>query len=300
MKFILVTLILTIFSCTTSKTEILKKTTIEEKKLFDAVSVFSNNNPDLALQKLLSIDADNYKNAYEVYNYIGVIYFKKNDLNNAEQYFKKSINRLYDFEDSHNNLAYIYMLKSRYTLAREEFLASLRINPNYEQAQKNLELLDQIVSNKIQYSTIEMFQEAEKESDYDKKIKAYKDLLKVKPNMLELKNNLAVAYFRKGNIEKSKKLLTEVLSNNPKYYEAHNNIAYILLKEKNYDRAIPHFLTSIRIKATYTIALLNLGDLFFEKKDYTNSKKVWLKVLTVEPSNRYVEERLKKISEMGI
>ena len=45
------------------------------------------------------------------YFYIGNVYFQKNELDQAEKYYKKAIRRETHNADAHNNLAWLYYVK---------------------------------------------------------------------------------------------------------------------------------------------------------------------------------------------
>ena len=245
--------------------------------------------------KTIDIDKDVY--GFEVANYIGIIYFKQKKYDDAKAMFRKSIKLYNEFADAHNNLGFIYFLQARYEQALNEFDVALLHDPNHENAKINLKLVDNILSKEITLETIEMFGDAKSLQSLDKKIDAYKVIIKKQPNLKEAKNNLAVCYFYKKDFKEARNILESLLIENPRYYEAHNNYAYLLFKESENDLSKRHLMTSIKLKPSYIIALINLGEVYAAEKDYVKAEKVWRTVIQVQPRNSFVISKLKKLIE---
>lgn len=268
-----------------------------EKKIDQAVEFYEAGNYAEALKLFQSIDLDKDVYGFEVANYIGIIYFKQKNYDDAKSMFRKSIRLYNEFADAHNNLGFIYFLQARYEQALNEFDVALLHDPNHENAKINLRLVDDILAKEITLETIEMFGDAKSLQSLDKKIDAYKEIIKKQPNLKEAKNNLAVCYFYKNNFKEARSILEELLKKHPKYYEAHNNYAYLLFKESENDLSKRHLMTSIKLKPSYIIALINLGEVYAADKDYVKAEKVWRTVIQVQPRNSFVISKLKNLNE---
>ena len=67
----------------------------------------------------------------------GNIYLKRNDLNNAEEEFKKALEAKPN-EASHTSLGYVYQRQKRYEAAIDHYNQALALNPEYSSALNNL------------------------------------------------------------------------------------------------------------------------------------------------------------------
>jgi len=77
------------------------------------------------------------------YLYMGNIYFQKNELENAESYYKKTIKKDPKNADAYNNLAWLYYIKKA-NLKEAEALASKAIDLNPSKADDYRDTLEKI------------------------------------------------------------------------------------------------------------------------------------------------------------
>jgi Tfp pilus assembly protein PilF len=288
-----------LFACSAPlapKKKALKKTASVDEIIEKAFRFFDQKKFNLALKEFQKVDIDEYEFAYEVQNYIGVIYLRKMNYKKAKAYFNDALSIEPRFADAYNNLGVLYIAQGRYELALSEFQSCLSHDPRHEKALKNRKLVDDILNKKISLETIEMFSKARNKSNYSDMAKAYEAILQKQPNLKEARNNLAVSYYYLGESSKAKKLLEALLKTNPRYHEAHNNYAYVLVHFGEEELAKRHYITSIKLKPTYTISLLNLGELFFKQKNFKDAERVWRTVLKVEPLNKQAIDLLKLLN----
>ncbi len=284
MKFIvrLLSFSLLVACSSPTKTTVLKKEANYDAFVETAFKLFNDKKFDAALAEFKKIDVDEYEFGYEILNYIGVVYLRKMELEQAKNYFNASLAKKPNYADPYNNLGIVYLSKGRYELALSEFQACLQHDPRHEKALKNRKLVDNLLNKKISLETIEMFSKARNQTDLAQQIESYKEILSEQPNLKEAKNNLAVCYFYQKNAEMAKQLLQEVLAAEPRYYEAHNNYAFVLAEGGDQELAKRHFLTSIKLRPTYTIALINLGELYYNQGNSKNAEQIWRSFLKVE------------------
>ncbi len=172
----------------------IKKLFDNKKTLFAAVSII------LALSVTTVIHSQNYKNSYNywtkaiktsphsafAYKQMGVVYYFKNQYNEAEDKYKQALKLNPDENLVHNNLGLIYAKQGKFELAEEEYKKELSINPAYDNAHFNLGLL---------YSKTDRINEA---------VNLWKKTLELNPNYFDAANNLAFYYFQQGDIERAK------------------------------------------------------------------------------------------------
>lgn len=108
-------------------------------------------NLGLAYQKNGEINhaIDEFKTAAkklpDAYVYLGNLYFKKNDTDKAEKFYRKAINGNSDLGDAYNNLAWLYYTK-RENLDEAQSLAQKAVdinpdNPTYQDTLKKINKL---------------------------------------------------------------------------------------------------------------------------------------------------------------
>jgi len=101
-----------------------------------------------------------------------------------------------------------------------------------------------------------------------------------------IQNNLALAYYARGDKESSKKHLENALLLQPDYADAKNNLGKILIDLKEFDRAI---LTLKDVKSDLTYphpekVFLNLGLAYFRQKRYKAAKDEFVRAVKIKRS----------------
>ena len=263
-----------------------------ENDLDKAISLMQGNNYASAEDILESPKFKQSKLEFEAENLLGLIDFNLDDRSKAVKHFLKSIELNETFAEPHNNIAYIYILNENYALAKTYLSNALRIKPNYTEAQNNLKLITQLESNTVSLSSLEMFRNANKETDITKAVKLYESLVVNHPKFKEVRNNLAVYYYYNGEIDRAERMLRTLVSTYPKYAEAYNNLGYIFFAQKKYNTSIRYFLTAVKLHPTYMVALNNLGDVYYENEAFNRAEKVWRTILTLQPYNETVTKKL--------
>ena len=229
---------------------------------------------------------------HEALNYLGLCEFNLNNYVEAEKYLNRSISVRSDFPESHNNIGYIYLLTKRYDLSEKHLSKAVELFPKYAEAKKNLELLSDIKSGKLSIETVELFRNANSNEDLNDAIKTFEKILIDHPRFKEVRNNLAVSYFHKGEIDKAERLLRTTIKNHSKYSEAYNNLGYIFYAQEKYNTAIRYFLTALKLQPTYMVALHNLGDVYFDNDALKRAEKVWKTALAIQPLNKTIQDKL--------
>ena len=111
-----------------------------------------------------------------------------------------------------------------------------------------------------------------------------------------LKGNFATA---KGRYKEAIKEFKKVIYQNPENISVLTKIANILLKQNLLDNATKIFEEIIQIDANNFFALKNLGRLYLNRKDYTNSRLFYEKALKVSPHDSETERELKNLDALG-
>ena len=263
-----------------------------EKQLDEAISFMKEKKFNKAKEVLNNSSLLSTVYEYEALNYIGLCEFNLDNMSAAEIYFKRSIEIREDFPESRNNIGYMYILNKNYSGARAELEMALKLFPEHAEAKKNLNLLSKIEKGILSIETIELFRNANSSEDIDEAIKVFESIIIEHPKFKEVRNNLAVSYFLKGDMEKAERLLRTTVKNHTKYSEAYNNLGFIFYAQEKYNTAIRYFLTALKLQPTYMVALNNLGDVYFDNDAFARAEKVWRTALELEPLNKILKDKI--------
>ncbi len=124
------------------------------------------------------------------------------------------------------NLGRSLIPSGRFDEAAEHFSEALRIDPDYPDARKNLEIA-----------------------------RLYSDARKKYSEPDKIHNYLGIVLAKQGSVAHSVRNFIEALRINPEYEEAHYNLGRVLLAKGEVDKAVMHFNTALKINPDYANAL---------------------------------------------
>ncbi|HLE10774.1 MAG: hypothetical protein A2504_11515 [Bdellovibrionales bacterium RIFOXYD12_FULL_39_22] len=105
----------------------------------EAILAFRQKNYQLALQKITPlVNSDLEKTPKEILNNMAVIYRHNNDFNKALPLIDLALKKHSNDATLFNNRGTVYLAQEKLDLAIVDFLAAIRINPDYSDAMLNL------------------------------------------------------------------------------------------------------------------------------------------------------------------
>ena len=220
----------------------------EVQKLFES-------NDFVALEKKLKELISSYPSIANLYNILGVVLQKKNDLNGAILNFKKAISIQPNFDQAHNNLGNVLQDTGKIEDAIKSFQNAIKINSKYAGAYSNL-------GNAL--SELQKFDEA---------LKNQKEAVKIEPNNPEFNNNLGIALKDLGVFEEAIISYKHAIQINPNYAEAYSNLGNALTELGKIDEALVNYQKSLKLNPKYKKANLNEGLARLALGDFENGWK---------------------------
>lgn len=105
----------------------------------------------------------------------------------------------------------------------------------------------------------------------------------VSPRAALARNNLAVAYYRRGERENAVAVLGEALRINPRHSEAHNNLGVYYREKGELEKAVEQFQESLESNPHYHSAAVNQAELLFHLGEMERPLALIRKVLRENP-----------------
>lgn len=123
------------------------------------------------------------------------------------------------------------------------------------------------------------------EQNYTQALSKFLEAEELTPEDYLLQQDLGIAYMAKGDLEAAVHHFKNALEIKPDYAVARNNLGAAYLAMEDWDSAIACFklLTKDLLYATPHYPLANLGQAYYEKKEYSEAEKYFKEALEMEP-----------------
>jgi len=193
---------------------------------------------------------------------------------NSETLFRHAIAVTRDNYLAYNNLGFYLSAKGRRTEAVENYLASLKIRPDYADARNNLG-----------HALAQQGKHAEA-------IEHYRIALRSDPENIEIHNNLGNALAETGQADAAIAKYDFVLRKNPDHADAHNNLGIALAMKGRLEEAIHHFRAALGIDPDDASAHGNLGNAFAAQREYADAMHHYREALRLSPTDSQTRNNL--------
>ena len=232
-------------------------------------------------------------------NYIGVIYFLKEDYKNAAEYFKKAIDLEPDNWYPYQKLGQICTIKKIDECAINYFTETLDRNPKNLNALLNLAIIFQNQDKQLAKDLINNALSLDplsnvgnyllgsiylKNKDYDNAEKFFHNVLLNNPRFTRAVYQLASLYFKTGKNRKAINVLTEALELDKKSY-LFNLLGLIYLHKFKLEDAQQCFKNAIKIDPENINAWINLSDVYLKANNFESSKNCLKEALDLANKN---------------
>lgn len=250
----------------------------------------------------------------EAFHQLGLAYFKKNDLKEAEKNFKKAIELDENYFDAHNNLGLVYEEQGKLEEALKEYNRAKKIEPGNYRVYYNLggffykkkDLKNAILNYKkvlkINPQHVwacinlgSLFSTSGDFYDPDKAIAYYCKALSYDPSNSWININIASLYYNQGLIDRAIEEYQRAIKNFPQNTHALSALAGIYVELKEYYLALPLYEKIVKIKPEDSIAWYNLGLIYEIKKDYPKALNSYKEALRINPYDELALYHLENI-----
>lgn len=166
----------------------------------------------------------------------------------------------------HNNIGLAYYDRGRMDEAIKEYLAALKLRPDYAIAYNNLGNV---------YS---------KQGRLDKAIKEYLTALRLRPDYVDAHINLGNVHYMYGLFDETIKEYMIALRLRPDYAIAYNNLGNVYSKQGRLDEAIKEYMTALKLNPEFDLAHYNLGNAYKTKGLKNDAIKEFEIALKLKPN----------------
>jgi len=212
-----------------------------------------------------------------IYSGLGIAYIEKGQLDEAEEYLRKSIEANPQYFAAYYNLGNLYSQRNLSDKAREYYKKAIELNPYQAQVYNNL-------GNA--YFRVGLYDEAKEN---------YEKALELSPMNYDVRNNLGNVYFRKGLYEKAENEYKEAIKLKPGSADSLNNLAALYAARGQYDRAIAQYRELIEANLTSPQLYYNLGIAYYKKGMIDKTEESFKKAVQLNPAYQPGWDSLGKI-----
>ncbi|NTU50649.1 MAG: tetratricopeptide repeat protein [Desulfobulbaceae bacterium] len=218
-------------------------------------------------------------------NAFGKAYYYEGAIDSARARFELAAEHDSLDAEAYNNIGYIAFLDRNYDRALVFYQKALAVNPRYETAKENIELIKRFQSGDLSWDVFGLFEKAEKIDNIEEQIDLYTKMIQASPLYSDAYNNLAVALFYSGDYDQATKLLEQLTVIDPNYAMGHNNLGFLYLQQDRFSEAIEQLLIAVSLKEKFTLAFNNVASAYYMQGEYQRAKQFADKVLDYEPYN---------------
>jgi len=226
------------------------------------------------LDKALSIRPDNTKAMINK----GIIYFRMNDHQKAEQFFQKALATDSACTDAYLQLGYLYLIKRGYQQALSLFNQLLHLEPENVQAYLYLG------------ETYKALGETQKA------IQAWQKSIDLQPTLAIAHIELGNAYFEMGDFEAAEREWQQVLAEKGIDITTHLvNLGTLHFQSKQYDKAIQTWQKAIDLKADDSLIHYNIALAYYQQGEYMAAARELKESVRLQPDNPSAHQLLQRI-----
>lgn len=202
---------------------------------------------------------------------------QKEDLPKAEELPKEDLPKLdmQKFDPAlHLKQAMALIKEKRYQEAQKQLDTTLELNPNYYDAWGQQALL-YVLTGKD-----------------DKAIDKYKQLVEVKPELVDAHVNLGSLLSKKNQLKDAEWELRKAIAINYRSIEGYYNLANVLVRQNRYEEALTQYKMCLKLSPNNAKVYNNMG-VIYQNRDYLEeAHEAFLHALALDPANEMFEKNL--------
>jgi len=129
---------------------------------------------------------------------------------------------------------------------------------------------------------------------------AFRQAVAAKPSYAESWNHLGFVIERQGRLDEAAAACRKAISLDGELAEAHNNLGIILAQQQDLREAIGALSQAVALSPDYLDAWVNLGRVLQELGQEDEARRVWRRVLQLDPAHPEARSHLRTLSREGM
>ena len=205
-------------------------------------------------------------NIQENFN-LGCQNFKKNNLKDAENFFKEVLNNNSEHLESIFFLGILQAKKKNFNKAKDFFIKVIQIDSSYIDAHYNLGLV---------FNELKEFQNS---------INCYEKVIQIDSNHTDAHNNLGMVFYKLKDFQNSINYYEKAIQIDSNNVHAYNNLGNSLIGLERTKEAVDYYKKAIEIDSNYIKAHENLGIVFYKLREFQKAISCHKKAIQLDPNN---------------
>jgi Flp pilus assembly protein TadD len=264
-------------------------------QLFAAV----NRHDPAALDKILAL-LRKIPEEPNLLHLAGLASADKNAAGAAIDYLKRSLDRHAAQPEVHNNLANIYAQRGNFELAEQHYRQALRLQPNFQNALKNLGLLLQETEPEAALPPLQQAVDIDPTDigaltglgnvykaleDFERAETCYQQALSINPKYVNALHNLALCYKLNEKLDLAIACYEQALLLAPDSAEVHYNYANALFETGAHAQAESAYLASVAKNPRFVLAHETLHELYWQADQHDRLGHSYQQAIDVAPGD---------------
>ena len=208
-----------------------------------------------------------YPEDFNGYYFLANYYLKKNDLNNAEENYLKSLKKNEKIEHLLLEIGNFYYIKNDLGEAINYYNKALKLNSNSFVILNNIGLV---------YLAANQFENA---------ISFFSKSLQINKNYINALINRSVCLNMLNNYNDAINDCKKIIKLDPKFASAYNNLGWAYHIKGNNEKAITNYKIALELQPNYLHAINNLGGAYFNLGNKKLAGEYFKKSLEIDPQN---------------
>ncbi|MGA9521015.1 MAG: tetratricopeptide repeat protein [Myxococcaceae bacterium] len=209
-------------------------------------------------------------------------YVNAGDLEKAEVHCDLGLQFSPHYADLWSNKGIIALRREQMSVAKEHFIKAIRYNQDHAQSYNNLGYI---------YLKVE--------KSYGRAHDNFQRALKVNPDYLEARYNLALTFFYMGEKAKARKEYQTIVAINPNLADPWHDLGIMALEDGALEEAEEAFTKAVQLDPRFASAWLNLGLAFTEAGKFDKAADAYRACIEVEPNNVQCRQNLPIVNRKG-
>jgi len=222
---------------------------------------------DIQYEKPMQTEPQEQQYSPDYYNEKGIEYFKRDNMQKAENFFKKAIELKPMYAKAYNNLANVEAKRGNFDIAIQYNLQALTIDPYYPESYYNLALI------------------YKKRKDFINEIAYLDKAVQADPKYYQAYFTRGLSYYNAGNYEQAKYNFKEVLKLKNDHYLASQNLGIIYANELNKTEAENYLKTAIRLNKNNATSYYYLASIYQTTGSVFDAIENYRKTIELDPAN---------------